>query len=262
MTKLSLDGEDDHESDKSKHRIANISIKEQESSPSPSPMSRRRGHKRSFEGNDIPRARGEIFETLADTPILSSFHIPEHPSPTAMPKCSPTVFFGASIRPSPDSCVKPSLLSGTSTQSPVATLSRGSSMRLKLEPIAKKYRPRDSGVGGLGDDDEEQESEDALGPLATRPDNLLYSMDSEDSGLVTPSLEPSTRSAWPLAGGEQGDVDEFIMKALAARGAPPKDKKAMPGTPVKRNPYAHSRPWMTSSKVMPPPAMPHPGGGG
>ena len=240
MTKLSLCEEDD---------LIGRSVKEQNSSPSP--ISRRRGRKRSIDGKELPRARGEIFETLADTPVATSFHILEPSSPV---KSSATPFSGPPIRPTPGV-----LLSVTSRERPAPSRSQSASPRLTLGPIAKKYRPRDSGVGGLGDDNE---TEDVLGPLASKPG--FHPMDSDDSGLITPSLEPPARSAWPRASfaeGEQGEVDEFIFKALAAGGAPPKDKKIMPGTPVKRNIYALSRPWMSSSKVMPPPVMPLAGGG-
>lgn len=261
MVKLSLGDEDQHQRYKTKHRATNISVKDMDSSPSP--ISRRRGRKRSLDGNGLTRAKGEIFETLTDTPVTTSFHIPEFPS--VKHESSTPTFFGSPIKSSAVSSANPPLLSVTSTHGPAGVQSSSPSPRLTLGPIAKKYRPRDSGVGGLYDDeDDEDECGDAVGPLASRqPDNGSYAMSSDDSGLITPSFEPSTYSAWPRAAftdGQQSNMDEFIIKTLAAGGAPPKDKKVMPGTPVKRTAFAHSRPWMSSSKVMPPPALPRESG--
>ncbi|KAF8585991.1 kinase-like protein [Ramaria rubella] len=252
MTKLSLDDDENLlGSYKLNHRISNV-FKEPESSPSP--ISRRRGRKRSFDGAELPRARGEIFETSTDTPIVSSFHIPDFPSPATKLKCSATAFFGPPIRNSPAPSTKPPMLS-VSTPSDAVARSRNSSPKVALGSIAKKYRPRDSGVSGLDD----EEIGDAVGPLAMKSVVESSSLGDNSSGLITPGLEPLNRSAWPqttFAESQQGEVDEFIFKALAAGGAAPKDKKVMPGTPVKRNAYAYSRPWMSSSKVMPPPAIP------
>lgn len=255
LTKLSLGEEDGHIGRyKTKSRALNTSIKQQDSSPSP--LSRRRGHKRSIDGIELPRAMGGIFETFVDTPVATTFHVLEPPSTAKLKPSTPA--FAPPIQPSPGS-----FLSATSTEGPAPVKSRSSSPKLFSGPIAKKYRPRDSGVSGLGDD---HETEEPSGPSITisQPDMGRHFMDSEDSGLVTPGLEPSPRSAWPRAAfaeGQQDEVDEFIFKTLAAGGAPPKDKKTMPGTPIKQNIYAHSRPWMSSSKVMPPPAMPLIGGG-
>ncbi|KAF8514239.1 kinase-like protein [Hysterangium stoloniferum] len=246
LTKLSL-GDVDYLGRKIKSRVI-ASRKEAESSPSPIP--RHRGRKRSFDGKELPRAKGELFETFADTPVATSFRLPDTPSPVAKLKCSATAFFGPSIQPSPTPSIKPSQLNVTTA--PLTVRSQGPSPKSSTEPIAKKYKPRDSGLGGVDTD----ESEDNLSPLCTKPNIWLQNMDDDTSGLVTPSLEPPPRSVWPSKDPPE-NVDDFIIKTLAAGGAPPRDKKIMPGTPQKRTAYTHLRPWMSSSKAMAPSAAPH-----
>ncbi|KAF8488408.1 hypothetical protein JB92DRAFT_1433219 [Gautieria morchelliformis] len=145
MKKLSI-GEDDHLGRQPKYQVTNSSTKDQESSPSP--ISRRRGRKRLFNGNELPRASGGIFETLVDTPVASSFHIPEPPSPTTRLKSSTDAIFGPPAHTSPGSYIKSPPLNITLTGSPAVTPVRNSSPKLTLDLIAKKYRPRDSGIGG------------------------------------------------------------------------------------------------------------------
>ena len=221
MTKLSLGDDEGHY--KGRNNSAGNLNKEE---PSPSLASKRRGRKRSVDGNELWRSRDGIFETSTDMPPAVPFQVPESPSPVTRLKSSATSFFGPSILSSPGSVAKPLHL-GVTTKGFKGTLSRSSSPNPSVGPIAKKYRPRDSGVGGLDDEDE---TEDGLGPLAPARD--IGPLTEESSGFVTPGAEPLNRSAWPravFAESQQGEVDEFIFKTLAAGGAAPKEQHAAAG---------------------------------
>jgi mitosis inhibitor protein kinase SWE1 len=131
--------------------------------------------------------------------------------------------------------------------------------------LPKKYKPRDSGVMLLSDDEETgaNVSGDLLSvmPAASISEGSIYS-DAED-GLVTPGVGPGVVSGWPavavggfddigensFGGGDDG-VNAFIMRTLAAgaKGQPDGPKKA-PGTPVKKVKTTRlivNRPWQSA----------------
>ncbi|KAH9855156.1 hypothetical protein C2E23DRAFT_814673 [Lenzites betulinus] len=150
--------------------------------------------------------------------------------------------------------------------------------RETLDPLPKKFRPRDSGVV-LDDSDGELDI-----PLGDGNDFLMAAMPrsstsvstmgslSDDHELVTPGVGPSMASGWPTVniatqdddgltgsfGSQMGtgrSVDAFILKTLAAgasvstRGDA--EPKRVPGTPVKKVKTAHlvggvQRPWQSA----------------
>lgn len=249
MTKLSL-GDDEEEplpNNKFKQRLAAAS-----KAPESSPSVYRHSRKRSFEGNEIPRTKGFIFETVQDTPVAPSFHFPDTPPSMRKVACSPTLFFGPSIHPTPVAVANANHLAVPSVASSEDVRCRSVSPKSSSERIAKKYKPRDSGVAGL-------EKDEDISVIVVNP-ALLHQRDEEDTeGLITPCFEPPPRAAWP-APEEPKKVDEFIFKTLVAGGAAPKDKKGMPDTPVKRNAYMPVRPWMSTSKAVPSPEVARGGG--
>lgn len=222
MTKLSL--RDDHGPKRSKLRNK-LTLNQFKSSPSPT--SRYRGRKRSFDGNELPRTMGDLFESSSETPITTTFRLPGSNLTTPY---LPVPTFDSLISSSPCRS-QTSLKSNVHTEAP---------SKSEVEPIPKKYKPRDSGIAGI---------DDSLDILDTAVAQRLMSDDCID--LVTPSLEPSTHSAWPVELTDPSNVDQLddiIFKTLATGAAANKDKKPVPGTPVKRAQYAHSRPWMTAAK--------------
>ncbi|KAJ3492290.1 hypothetical protein NLJ89_g11257 [Agrocybe chaxingu] len=89
---------------------------------------------------------------------------------------------------------------------------------------------------------------------------------TSDEGLVTPGVGPDGFSGWPTGpvyinqqdthpyGGERIDVDDFIMKTLAAASKGSNMPKKAPGTPVKKarmSYFGNERPWQSAvaSKV-------------
>lgn len=224
MTKLSL--RDDHGPKRSKLRNK-LTLNQFKSSPSPT--SRYRGRKRSFDGNELPRTMGDLFESSSETPITTTFRLPGNNLTTPY---LPVPAFDSLISSSP-CCTPASLKLNDHTEA---------SSKPEMEPIVipKKYKPRDSGIAGI---------DDSLDILDTAVARRLINDDCID--LVTPSLEPSLHSAWPIKltdPSNVGELDDVIFKTLATGVMANKDKKLVPGTPVKRTQYAHSRPWMTAAK--------------
>ncbi|KAJ8481685.1 hypothetical protein ONZ51_g5847 [Trametes cubensis] len=150
--------------------------------------------------------------------------------------------------------------------------------RETLEPLPKKFRPRDSGVV-LDDSDEELDipldnSTDFLTAAMPRASTSVSTMgsSSDDHELVTPGLAPSASSGWPTVNivnpdddhvgsslgtyaGMGRSVDAFILKTLAAGGSVSTrgdaEPKRVPGTPVKKVKTAHlvggvQRPWQSA----------------
>jgi mitosis inhibitor protein kinase SWE1 len=131
----------------------------------------------------------------------------------------------------------------------------------------KKYKPRDSGVVLS---DEEDGRYFGVMPKASTSIGSLYS--SGDEGLVTPGTGPSPGSGWPQAavvvssffdemsegvldgnaGAGEGNVDEFILRTLAAGAKGTHDgegPKKIPGTPVKKVRTSYmggERPWQSA----------------
>ncbi|KAI8994029.1 hypothetical protein BD414DRAFT_481168 [Trametes punicea] len=147
-----------------------------------------------------------------------------------------------------------------------------------LEPLPKKFRPRDSGVV-LDDSEEELDlpldgGTDLLRAAMPRASSSVSTMgsSSDDHELVTPGLAPSPTSGWPTIDianhdsdhstlslgshlGMSRSVDAFILKTLAAGGSVTTrrdaESKRVPGTPVKKVKTAHlvggvQRPWQSA----------------
>ncbi|KAI0769362.1 hypothetical protein BD413DRAFT_477978 [Trametes elegans] len=150
--------------------------------------------------------------------------------------------------------------------------------RESLEPLPKKFRPRDSGVV-LDDSDEDLDISidhgmDLLTAVMPRASTSVSTMgsSSDDHELVTPGVGPSSFSGWPTVnvtnhdddhssgsiGSQSGmsrSVDAFILKILAAGGSVSTcgdaEPKRVPGTPVKKIKTAHlvggvHRPWQSA----------------
>ncbi len=148
--------------------------------------------------------------------------------------------------------------------------------RENLEPLPKKFRPRDSGVV-LDDSDEDldiplQGGSDFLTAAMPRASTSVSTMGSSSDDLVTPGFAPSAASGWPSiniashddehssgsVGSQMGisrSVDAFILKTLAAGGSVSTrgdaEPKRVPGTPVKKIKTAHlvggvQRPWQSA----------------
>lgn len=140
------------------------------------------------------------------------------------------------------------------------------SRTLSDEKLAKKYKPRDSGVSFDSDDKDYM----PVMPTASTSVSTIY---SGDEGIVTPISGPSQHSGWPTAdnvtiinpdedfmrmpAGASGsslsagtDADGFIMQLLIG-GKQPKEHSSpkMPGTPVKKVKTTHfavARPWASA----------------
>ncbi|RPD63961.1 hypothetical protein L227DRAFT_561394 [Lentinus tigrinus ALCF2SS1-6] len=153
--------------------------------------------------------------------------------------------------------------------------------RESLEPLPKKFRPRDSGVVLSDSDDELDLPIDdgknflmAAMPRASTSVSTVASSNDEQE-LVTPGFAPSTASGWPTIGivssddghdhlstshsssnmGMSRSVDAFILRTLAAGGSVATrgdaEPKRVPGTPVKKVKTAHlmggvTRPWQSA----------------
>lgn len=148
--------------------------------------------------------------------------------------------------------------------------------RENLEPLPKKFRPRDSGVV-LDDSDEDldiplDDGTDFLTAAMPRASTSVSTMGSSSDDLVTPGFAPSAASGWPSIniashddehstgslGSQMGisrSVDAFILKTLAAGGSVSTrgdaEPKRVPGTPVKKIKTAHlvggvQRPWQSA----------------
>ncbi|KAI0633439.1 hypothetical protein C8Q77DRAFT_1058135 [Trametes polyzona] len=150
--------------------------------------------------------------------------------------------------------------------------------RENLEPLPKKFRPRDSGVV-LDDSDEDLDipldhGADFLTAAMPRASTSVSTVGSsnDDHDLVTPGFAPSAGSGWPTVniaghdddhtvgslGSQMGisrSVDAFILKTLAAGGSVSTrgdaEPKRVPGTPVKKVKTAHlmggvQRPWQSA----------------
>lgn len=113
--------------------------------------------------------------------------------------------------------------------------------------IAKKYKPRDSGVV-VSDDDDIFMSEV---PQASTSVSSIY---SDGDGLVTPGVIPYSTAQWPFAPSIAGvdmdmahadSVDVFIRRTLDAAATAPEDTKRIPGTPVKKV-KTTARPWQSA----------------
>ncbi|KAI0645348.1 hypothetical protein C8Q79DRAFT_964213 [Trametes meyenii] len=150
--------------------------------------------------------------------------------------------------------------------------------RENLDPLPKKFRPRDSGVVLDSSDDELDiplgDGVDFLMAAMPRASTSVSTMgsSSDDHELVTPGIGPSADSGWPtinIAGhdddhstgslgsqlGVSRSVDAFILKTLAAGGSVSTrgdaEPKRVPGTPVKKVRTAHlvggvQRPWQSA----------------
>ncbi|OSD04065.1 hypothetical protein PYCCODRAFT_1365090 [Trametes coccinea BRFM310] len=146
--------------------------------------------------------------------------------------------------------------------------------RESLEPLPKKFRPRDSGVV-LDDSDDDldlplDDGTDFLTAAMPRASTSVSTMgsSSDDHELVTPGIGPSPASGWPTVSiahhdddhstsslGMSRSVDAFILKTLAAGGSVSTrgdaEPKRVPGTPVKKVKTAHlvggvQRPWQSA----------------
>ena len=156
--------------------------------------------------------------------------------------------------------------------------------RESLDPLPKKFRPRDSGVV-LSDSDEEldlplNEGKNFMMAAMPRASTSVSTVASscDDQELVTPGFAPSAASGWPSTCGwptagvvsldddhlstshsSHGDmgrsVDAFILRTLAAGGSVSTrgdaEPKRVPGTPVKKVKTAHlvggvQRPWQSA----------------
>ncbi|EIW62905.1 uncharacterized protein TRAVEDRAFT_141457 [Trametes versicolor FP-101664 SS1] len=148
--------------------------------------------------------------------------------------------------------------------------------RENLEPLPKKFRPRDSGVV-LDDSDEDldiplDDATDFLTAAMPRASTSVSTMGSSSDDLVTPGFAPSATSGWPSINiashddqhshgslgshtGISRGVDAFILKTLVAGGSVSTrgdaEPKRVPGTPVKKIKTAHlvggvQRPWQSA----------------
>ena len=153
--------------------------------------------------------------------------------------------------------------------------------RESLDPLPKKFRPRDSGVV-LSDSDEEldlpiDDGKNFLMAAMPRASTSLSTVASsnDEHELVTPGFAPSATSGWPTIGIVNSDddhdhlstshsssnmgmgrsVDAFILRTLAAGGSVATrgdaEPKRVPGTPVKKVKTAHlmggvTRPWQSA----------------
>ena len=147
--------------------------------------------------------------------------------------------------------------------------------RESLDPLPKKFRPRDSGVVlSDSDDDLDLAFDDhtnfvmaAMPRASTSVSTVASSFD--DHELVTPGIAPSAASGWPTVVNLDDDhlsashstvgmsrgVDAFILRTLAAGGCVSTQRetepKRVPGTPVKKVKTAHlvggvTRPWQSA----------------
>ncbi|PIL34245.1 transporter [Ganoderma sinense ZZ0214-1] len=148
--------------------------------------------------------------------------------------------------------------------------------RESLDPLPKKFRPRDSGVVlSDSDDDLDLAFDDhtnfimaAMPRASTSVSTVASSFD--DHELVTPGIAPSAASGWPTVVNLDDDhlsashstsmgmgrgVDAFILRTLAAGGSVSTrgeaEPKRVPGTPVKKVKTAHlvggvTRPWQSA----------------
>nr|VWO98310.1 Map kinase [Ganoderma boninense] len=148
--------------------------------------------------------------------------------------------------------------------------------RESLDPLPKKFRPRDSGVVlSDSDDDLDLAFDDhtnfvmaAMPRASTSVSTMASSFDDHD--LVTPGIAPSAASGWPTVVNLDDDhlstscstsvgmgrsVDAFILRTLAAGGSVSTrgeaEPKRVPGTPVKKVKTAHlvggvTRPWQSA----------------
>ncbi|GJJ06481.1 hypothetical protein Clacol_000673 [Clathrus columnatus] len=233
MTKLSL--RDDMKRAKVRNKVPWCHLPS-----SPSPTNRYRGRKRSIEGKELPRAMGGLFESFAETPTAASFCLPNNNMIASQSSLFPTP--SRPLLSSVSTCDSPMPPVSLRLQADTINTTEPSQSSSNVEPIARKYKPRDSGIAGIDDSDILEKIVPAR-------------LESEDDHveLVTPSLEPSTRSAWPMQllndVPDSGQLDDILIKTLATGGIVNKDRRAVPGTPVKRTHYAHSRPWMTVAKA-------------
>ncbi|KAI0718962.1 hypothetical protein C8T65DRAFT_69408 [Cerioporus squamosus] len=153
--------------------------------------------------------------------------------------------------------------------------------RESVDPLPKKFRPRDSGVV-LSDSDEELDlpidgGKNLLMAAMPRASTSVSTVASsnDDQELVTPGFAPSAESGWPTIGianfdddhdrlstshsssnmGMGRSVDAFILRTLAAGGSVATrgdaEPKRVPGTPVKKVKTAHlmggvTRPWQSA----------------
>ena len=145
--------------------------------------------------------------------------------------------------------------------------------RESLEPLPKKFRPRDSGVV-LSDSDDDLDlpldvGKNFIMAAMPRASTSVSTVASDDNGLITPGTGPSPESGWPNVVNLDDDhltsqstdmgvsrsVDAFILKTLAAGGSVPSrneaEPKRVPGTPVKKVKTAHlvggvQRPWQSA----------------
>ena len=144
-----------------------------------------------------------------------------------------------------------------------------------LDPLPKKFRPRDSGVVlsdsdddlGLAFDDHTNFVMAAMPRVSTSVSMVASSFDEHE--LVTPGIAPSAASGWPTVVNLDDDhlsashstmgmsrgVDAFILRTLAAEGSVSTQRetepKQVPGTPVKKVKTARlvggvTRPWQSA----------------
>ncbi|KAH8108041.1 hypothetical protein BXZ70DRAFT_32242 [Cristinia sonorae] len=134
-----------------------------------------------------------------------------------------------------------------------------------IEPLPKKFRPRDSGIVLDESDGGELFGDDAVPRASTSVSTMGSNSDSE--ALVTPGFGPGEHSGWPTVvnlddsdgefihsdGLATGSGDEFIMRYLTGGAqssgkSQPGEPKRVPGTPVKKVRTAQiiDRPWQSA----------------
>lgn len=128
--------------------------------------------------------------------------------------------------------------------------------------LPKKFKARDSLV--ISDEDDMVSTGSSIGGeylnVMPKASTSVTSINSDmEDGLVTPGVGPESFTGWPTAsvygedthpyGNEGIDVDEFIMKTLAAASKGSQVTKKIPGTPVKKariSYFGNERPWQSA----------------
>ncbi|KZT42417.1 hypothetical protein SISSUDRAFT_41574 [Sistotremastrum suecicum HHB10207 ss-3] len=220
-------------------------------------LSNSRHTRRKIRTTGPPQSKG-LFQSI----------LPSTPSPpnrikalgtTSPLSSSASAFFGPSISfshspPTSESGRPRHIRQGSHSSITSSTSATSTSTGSSSKELPRKFRPRDSGIGGLSDSEEGSGN----GP------RVVVSVDrsalDNNFGAADDDTEPRWSAVLAPSEGED-DEDSFIMKTLANGGAAGalSVKKKMPNTPVKRAAFlapginAFTRPWMSSSKVIPGP---------